>query len=113
MANEASTKPSGTVTELGKSGSALTASMRKSLSPLRVHSLSAIGFSGAEGASATVLFSGSVLRPGTFCETKLLSEAVFFSDFEFASGDGLSFDAALFSGTRLFPTPFAGIGVQQ
>ncbi len=37
MVNVASIKPSGTGTELVKSGSVLTASSRKSLSPLRAH----------------------------------------------------------------------------
>jgi hypothetical protein len=90
MASAVSTKPSGTVTELLKSGSELTASIRKSLSPLRVHSLSAIGFSDSESASATVLFSVAGPRSEAFCETKLFSESAFFSDFEFAPRDALS-----------------------
>ena len=40
MASASSTKPSGTVTELVKSASALTESSRKSLSPLSVHCFS-------------------------------------------------------------------------
>src|SRR5437016_307998 len=41
IVSAASTKPSGTVTGLVKSGSVLTASIRKSLSPLSVHCFSA------------------------------------------------------------------------
>src|SRR5215469_18460644 len=84
-------KASGTVIELVKSGSALTASMRKSFSPLRTHSLlGTIGFSG-EGLSGILEAS----------ETRLLSEVEVLSpDESFAGLLGAAAQRTLFNSGR-------------